>query len=87
MITLQVALFGALRQFSSEASIPLQCPPQATVGEVRQAILAYAQAHWPASALALIAVSAFASEQAVLREDQGIPENSQLALLPPVSGG
>ena len=86
-ISVQISLFGALRQYSADPTITLQCQAQANIAQVRQAIQSYAQAHWPAASFALIQVSALASEHAVLREDQAIPENHQLALLPPVSGG
>lgn len=84
---LRIALFGALRQFESRAEIFLECPLEATVLQLRARINAYASAHWPASALPLLEVSAIASELAVLRDDQIVPREHALALLPPVSGG
>lgn len=87
MITIRIQLFGALRQFSTDSTLSFQLPLTARIADVRVAIIAHARQHWPEAALRLLEVSALASHEAVLRDDQRILDNRELALLPPVSGG
>ena len=83
----EVKLFGAFRDYQAEAFVRLDVPAQAKVADVRSALSAYAGSHWPQCNPKLLDYSAFASEQAVLRESDPIPADGQMAVLPPVSGG
>jgi molybdopterin synthase sulfur carrier subunit len=57
------------------------------VGDVRSALADYAAANWSDFRPALLRVSAFASERAVLRDADPVPSDGRMAVLPPVSGG
>ncbi len=83
----EVKLFGAFRDHETESKVILEFAPEARVADVRQGLAAYADAHWPQFSPKLLAASAFASEHAVLREDDPIPADGKMAVLPPVSGG
>ena len=84
-ITLQ--LFGRFREFSAAPEIALDLPGVSTVAEFRAAFDAWAGAHWPGYAPALLKASAIATESTLLRADSPLPAAGRLALLPPVSGG
>jgi molybdopterin synthase sulfur carrier subunit len=83
----QVSLFGAFREFEPAARIVVDVADGGCVADLRRAVQAYAQAHWPAFRAGLLARSAFASEEAVLRDGAPLPANGTMAVLPPVSGG
>lgn len=83
----ELALFGAFRQFDPGARIELELVNDARVADLRLAFAGYAAAHWPGFSPGLLARSAFASEHEVLRESEPIPANRRMAVLPPVSGG
>ena len=82
-----VQLFGAFRQYQSEAQLQLDVPCDATVRDVRQAIANYAIAHWPGFPVGLLQASALASEDAILDATASVSDGARLAVLPPVSGG
>ena len=84
-ITLQ--LIGRFREFSAAPEIALDLPGVSTVAEFRAAFDAWAGAHWPGYAPALLKASAIATESTLLRADSPLPADGRLALLPPVSGG
>lgn len=85
MRTIEIQLFGALRE--AEPSARLAVESAAThIGQLRKE-LAVAVAAWPPQARALLPRSAFASATTVLRDADRLPEDGRLALLPPVSGG
>ena len=83
----EVALFGAFRQFDPGARIEIDLKDDARVADLRQALADYARANWPGFAPGLLARSAFASERLILRESEPIPAEARLAVLPRVSGG
>ena len=84
-ITLQ--LFGRFREFSAAPEIALDLPGVSTVAEFRAAFDAWAGAHWPGYAPALLKASAIATESTLLHAGSALPADGRLALLPPVSGG
>ena len=86
-MNVEIKLFGAFRDYEADARVRLELTPEATVADVRSALASHATVHWPNFRPALLAHSAFASEQAVLREGDPIPADGQMAVLPPVSGG
>ena len=83
----EVSLFGAFRDCQPGALLALELQPGARVSDLRQAMQAHAQAHWPNCRPGLLRYSAFASAARVLREDEPLPADGRMAVLPPVSGG
>jgi molybdopterin synthase sulfur carrier subunit len=86
-MNIELSLFGAFRQFEPAARVQLDVPEDAHVGDVRSALADYAAANWSDFRPALLRVSAFASERAVLRDADPVPSDGRMAVLPPVSGG
>jgi molybdopterin synthase sulfur carrier subunit len=84
---IDLALFGAFREFEPAGRVAFDVPDGADVAQLRGAFDAYASAQWPAYEPKLLAVSAFASESTVLRDRDPVPADGRVAVLPPVSGG
>ena len=84
---IELSLFGALRDLDPDARIVLELPEGARVADLRTALRVHADAHWPGFGPGLLVKSAFASEQAVLRDSESLPADGRIAVLPPVSGG
>jgi sulfur-carrier protein len=84
-ITVSVKLFGAFRQFGPETAVELTVPASARVADLRAAFAGHYQGN--DNALALLKASAFATDQAVLDDDDELPTNQPLSVLPPVCGG
>lgn len=84
---IELDVFGAFRDFVPQGRLELEVANDATIGAVREALAAHASRHWPAFRAGLLASSAFASEHAVLRDADTVPDSGRLAVLPPVSGG
>ena len=78
----EVKLFAAARQLAGADSIDIELPDQATVGDLRKALIASVPALGGIAARAMFAVNAdYAPESAV------IPAGAEVACIPPVSGG
>jgi molybdopterin converting factor small subunit len=84
MRDLDVRLFGALRPHGPRPTITLSVDAGATVATVRAAL---AERLGSESARALLAASAFATDERVLDDGEAVPEVRELAALPPVCGG
>jgi molybdopterin synthase sulfur carrier subunit len=84
---LHVQLFGPFRDFLPQAALELDVADGANVAAAREALAAHAAAHWPACTPGLLRSTAFASEQAVLRDGDALPADGRIALIPPVNGG
>lgn len=82
----ELSLFGAFRDLEPRGSVALDVDGE-HVRDLRVALEAHASARWPAFQPGLLAVSAFASEESILREDDRLPADGKVAILPPVSGG
>lgn len=82
-----ISLYGAFREYDPRGSVELELAEAAKVGDLRAAFAAHGQAHWPAFKPGLLAASVFASESTLLRENEALPANGRVAVLPPVSGG
>jgi molybdopterin synthase sulfur carrier subunit len=80
-------LFGVYRRFQDIPAIELTCADDATIADVKEALGAYAAAHWDGWHERILRSTVLASEEAVLRNDDPVPANGRLAILPPVSGG
>ena len=83
----EVSLFGAFRDYEPTAQVTLEMPDDAQVSDLRAALQWHAQVHWPAFRPGLLQSSAFACEAGVLREQEPLPTDGRMAVLPPVSGG
>ena len=83
----EISLFGAFREHEPAARLQLEVADAARIANVRDALRDHGEAHWPGFKPGLLAKSAFASETAVLRDDEPVPADGRLAVLPPVSGG
>ncbi len=81
----RINLFGGFRQFHDEPAISLEIEPAATVATLRRRIAELFDED--VKARELLKASAFATDQRVLGEDDRIPADQDLALLPPVCGG
>ena len=84
---IELDLFGALREQAPGARVVLDVPEDCSVADLRAALQAHAAANWTGVGAGLLAKSAFASEQAVLRDSDAVPTQGRVAVLPPVSGG
>jgi sulfur-carrier protein len=84
---IDLALFGAFREFEPTGRVSFEAPDGADVAQLRSAFDAFARAHWPGYEPKLLTVSAFASESTVLRDRDAVPADGRVAVLPPVSGG
>ena len=84
---IELGLFGAFRDFDQRSRIDLELAEGARVSDLRQAVQAYGEQHWPDFRPELLSRSAFASEVAILRDSERLPACRQMVLLPPVSGG
>lgn len=84
---IEISLFGALRECEPGARLQLDLPGDAGVTELRAALLAHAQSHWPAPRASLLGKCALADECSILRDGDALPGGGRVAVLPPVSGG
>jgi molybdopterin synthase sulfur carrier subunit len=84
---LHVQLFGPFRDFQPQPVLELEIADSANIAAVRDALAAHAAAHWPACTPGLLRSTAFASEQAVLRDGDALPADGRIALIPPGNGG
>lgn len=81
-LTVSVRLFARARELAGAEIVTLRLPLGATVGDLRRA-LASAR---PALA-SLVTRSAVAVNEQFAEDGQSLPDASEIALLPPVSGG
>lgn len=83
--TIQVKLFGGFRQFRTESMLTVETDHGSTVADLRKNVArVFADDD---NALSLLKASAFATDKRVLDEDESVPDDADLALLPPVCGG
>lgn len=86
-INIEVKLFGAFRELQ-EKSYRFDLPCGVHVDEVREALKSAIAKKSPQFAQKnLLDVSALATETAILRNDDVLTQDTQLAILPPISGG
>jgi molybdopterin synthase sulfur carrier subunit len=84
---LQVQLFGPFRDFQTQPFVELDVTDGANIAAAREALAVHAAAHWPACPQGLLRSTAFASEQALLRDGDALPADGRIAVIPPVNGG
>ena len=81
----RIKLFGGFRQFRSESVLAVELEAEPTVADLRaQVVRAFGDDD---NALSLLKASAFATDTRVLDDDETVPMDADLALLPPVCGG
>ncbi len=77
-----VKLFAGARELAAQEQIELELPATTSVGELRTALLAECPALTPLLPHALFAINAnYATDQTP------VPEDAEVACIPPVSGG
>jgi molybdopterin converting factor small subunit len=87
-LTIEVLLFGSLRELGDGRALRLDVPEGATVKAARAALAARLEAERPGrNARALVERAAFATEEDVLDDAAAVPAGVSLAVLPPVCGG
>lgn len=82
-----VRLFGALSEYADPPQLELEVADGARIAEVRAGLRERLLATSPGFKEGLLRVSAFADSRHVLRDEDPVPGDGQLAILPPVSGG
>lgn len=97
MITLQIKLFGAFRNFGNGEFIEMSVPKKSNISEIKSLFLKQLQALHPElnkdfKSEGLIEDSVFATEEMILDSKtilENIAEQNQIkmAILPPVCGG
>lgn len=83
--TIRIKLFGGFRQFRPESMLTLEMDNASTVADLRNNVAGAFDND--ENALSLLKASAFATDKRVLDDDESVPEEAELALLPPVCGG
>lgn len=83
----RITLFGALREADAHGVIELDAPEHCTIADLRELVRGHLREHAPHISAGLVQRSAFASDDEILHNHRTLPENGQLAILPPVSGG
>lgn len=81
-IQIQVRLFAGAAQAAGQRVVDLQLPEGASVATAREALVTLLPQLAP-----LAAVSLWATEVEILDEQTLLQPNSELAMIPPVSGG
>ena len=81
-MNVEVKLFAAARQYHGDDSILLELPTSVTVGELRSMLAE----HSP-QLVSLLSTSMIAVDHQYAADDQEIAPSSEVALIPPVSGG
>ena len=84
---IEIQFFGPLREQAPDGRLCLTVPDDCSIRDVRAALSAHVIPLWPETFIGLLTVSAFADEQAILRDDDSITDGARLAVLPPVNGG
>lgn len=81
--SITVRLFGAFRQGNPDSALSVEIPQGGRVADLRRAM----ESALPNdNARSLLKASAFATDSAVLDDDDVVPEG-EISILPPVCGG
>lgn len=87
-LSVELTLYGAFRAHVGGAPLRLTLPAGATLADARRELGAALRARAPGFVDdALIAVSAFADERRLLRDDTPLADGAAIAVLPPICGG
>lgn len=88
MLEIEIRLYGAFRDYSSEAWVRVEVVPGTSLPELKQVLCARLEAMQPGShAGALLEQSVFADDSDVLPADMRLSRSQSLSLIPPVCGG
>lgn len=82
MIAVRVLLFARFREIQGSASVDVELPAPACVLDLRNKL----SEHWPQAAL-LVRKSAFAIGLDYVDDATPLADRTEVALIPPVSGG
>lgn len=82
LVTMQVRLFASARDLVGQEWVQLALPEPVTVGGCRRELVS----HWPALAT-LLARCKIAVNHEFANDDENIPPDALVAVLPPVGGG
>lgn len=84
----KLSMFGAYRSLVPRGELLLSVPPDAKVADVRAALTrALKEQHGSVDVEGLVKVSVFADKVAVLKDDAVLANRTELAVIPPISGG
>lgn len=86
MKQVNLQLFGAFSDLDASREIALEVAGS-TVADLRQALREQLPVRFPGFRAGLLDYSAFADQQRVLRDQEALPADGKVAILPPVSGG
>ncbi len=86
MRQIHVQLFGAFSELDPTREIAVQTSGD-NVADLRSALRDLLAQRWPQFRAGLLDHSAFADEHRVLRDNERLPDDGRVAILPPVSGG
>jgi len=86
MRQITVQLFGAFSDLDPRREIVIEVAGE-QVADLRQALGVLLPQRWPRFRAGLLDYSAFADQQRVLRDQDLLPQDGRVAILPPVSGG
>lgn len=86
-MNVRIQLHGALREAAPSGFVEIDLPAGSRIATLRQHLATWLAQHAPAVDAGLLRRSAFATEEEILHDEREIPPNTQLAVLPPVSGG
>ena len=81
-VNVQVRLFAAARQAAGQESVTVQLPDEATVGDLRGQL----ESQFPQLSV-LLRQAMFAIDAEYSADAKKIPPHSEVACIPPVSGG
>lgn len=82
-----VELFGAFSDLSQNRQLQVEVIDGARVSDLRSAIHDHLQHSWPQFRPGLLRYCAFADSERILREQEHLPADGRVSILPPVSGG
>lgn len=86
MIKVNLNLYGAFRQIGV-SKITLEVQDVATVEDLRKSLERYIQNSEIKISDQLVKVSAFATDESVLKDTDKVINNMSLAIFPPICGG
>ena len=86
-MNIQLRLFGACRDLHPEPVLQFTLADGSRIADLRRALPAQFTHADSGRAAALIAASAFASDEELLRDNDPLPADGRVAIMPPVSGG
>lgn len=86
MKQVRLQLFGAFSDLDASRELVVEVGG-GTVADLRQALRELLPVRWPEFRAGLLDYSAFADQQRVLRDQDALPDDGRVAILPPVSGG